>query len=414
MSNNYSQIFIEDLIDYFEEDAVYVKFYKKNDPAFHKDGQLVSYNLVYVLGLIDRLKTNDPYFMNLFAGRESYFKELKDKYANVKELDDARVKEFRELMKKEIITDKFLFDPNMAQEFIKADKKVMKQQKGFQFTDDSHFPDGTDRKVATIKVPYKVGGKILGILGFSRDISDIDSLNSQLIEGYPGSVIRTTRTGKITFYNQATLKLFNYSKEEFEKLKSVKELYVKPSDRTNLVNKLLKGKKVSGYEVKLKRKDGNSFKPFHASIFATVKENQNKTFGFYATIIDISKTKERMNNLQDSLMSLSANIANSVKNLVSKELLDRCEEDIQKLNSLSPTQREVFNLYVHTEASPEYMAKVLGLAAGRVSNIETDLKLRLKTKKGREGLREFARRVGIDPFISHPTKEKEDELNQVK
>ncbi len=84
------------------------------------------------------------------------------------------------------------------------------------------------------------------------------------------------------------------------------------------------------------------------------------------------------------------------------------------LNSLSPTQREVFNLYVHTEASPEYMAKVLGLAAGRVSNIETNLKLKLKTKKGREGLREFARRVGIDPFISHPTKEKEYELNQTK
>ena len=66
MSNNYSQIFIEDLIDYFEEDAVYVKFYKKKDPAFHKDGQIVYFNLVYALGLIDRLRANDPFFLKLF------------------------------------------------------------------------------------------------------------------------------------------------------------------------------------------------------------------------------------------------------------------------------------------------------------------------------------------------------------
>jgi PAS domain S-box-containing protein len=103
------------------------------------------------------------------------------------------------------------------------------------------------------------------------DLTEQEALKQQLAESETkyrelyrnarACLFRTgVRDGKLLDCSRATARLFGYKNEdEFKDAFSVKDTYANPQDRDVLIETLKKNKRVHGYEVELKHKDGSLF-----------------------------------------------------------------------------------------------------------------------------------------------------------
>lgn len=71
------------------------------------------------------------------------------------------------------LTDADLFDPEMATLFLKMDQLMMREKKSRRNEEWITYPDGRKVYLETLKTPYyDSDGRILGLIGVSRDITD--------------------------------------------------------------------------------------------------------------------------------------------------------------------------------------------------------------------------------------------------
>ncbi|MGE4317727.1 MAG: PAS domain-containing protein [Deferribacterales bacterium] len=109
-------------------------------------------------------------------------------------------------------TDYDLFPADVAEEFVAHDKKMIGIRKSRQNNEWVSYPDGSRKLLFTLKTPYyDKDGNIIGVLGISRDITELDKktaelekLNSTLEENISTEVEKNRQYEQI-FYNQKKL-----------------------------------------------------------------------------------------------------------------------------------------------------------------------------------------------------------------
>ena len=75
-------------------------------------------------------------------------------------------------------------DPDMARRFMEADKKVLSEKKVVRVEEWVTFPDKTQRFSESVKTPMIRNGKVIGLLGITRDITERKILIDELSEAH--------------------------------------------------------------------------------------------------------------------------------------------------------------------------------------------------------------------------------------
>jgi PAS domain S-box-containing protein len=156
--------------------------------------------------------------------------------------------------------------------------------------------DGSTFPVEVRIREFQNDGNVLRFAVF-RDLTNQKELEQQISKSeekyrelYEYSPIALSRTrisdGKLLECNQALVELFGYdSKEEIQSLKNVTSQYIDPNDRSILLERLKKYKRVEGYQTQLRRKNGN---PIWVEITAEIFPAHNFLEG---AMKDITATK---------------------------------------------------------------------------------------------------------------------------
>jgi PAS domain S-box-containing protein len=143
---------------------------------------------------------------------------------------------------------------------------------------------------------FQNDGNVLRFAVF-RDLTNQKELEQQISKSeekyrelYEYSPIALSRTrisdGKLLECNQALVELLGYdSKEEMQSLKNVTSQYIDPNDRSILLERLKKYKRVEGYQTQLRRKNGN---PIWVEITAEIFPAHNFLEG---AMKDVTATK---------------------------------------------------------------------------------------------------------------------------
>ncbi|MFL5814318.1 MAG: PAS domain S-box protein [Bdellovibrionia bacterium] len=124
-------------------------------------------------------------------------------------------------------TDWDLFAPDIAEEFIKSDQKILATGQTMNF-DQEFDAGGSHRIVHSVKVPYRdPNGNIRGIIGISRDISGsmeskqqlekANSLMKATLESTADGILVIDNDENITGYNQNFLDLWKIKKSDIDK-----------------------------------------------------------------------------------------------------------------------------------------------------------------------------------------------------
>lgn len=175
------------------------------------------------------------------------------------------------------------------------------------FDDENNFNgyiqvenDITDKKISEIKL--------------QKNEKFLLSITSNMTEG----IYRSTFDKGLIFCNDAFVKLFGYN--DIEEILSLKteEFYFNPDDRLKLINKLKSQKKVINEEIKLKRKNGESFWGLINSNFYEEDGSEPYQDGF---IHDISQIKEASSQLKIYNSQLE-NVMNAINNSTYVIMLD--------------------------------------------------------------------------------------------
>lgn len=124
-----------------------------------------------------------------------------------------------------------------------------------------------------------------------------------LAEMLPQPIFETDTTGRFTYVNKQALKLYGYTKEEFEAGRNLFEMIV-PEEHSRAIQnieRIIKGERREGIEYTSRRKSGETFVTI---ISSTPIIKDNKFCGFRGVITDISeriKSEEALRNSENRL-----------------------------------------------------------------------------------------------------------------
>ncbi|MCD4664701.1 MAG: PAS domain S-box protein, partial [Bacteroidales bacterium] len=168
----------------------------------------------------------------------------------------------------------------------------------------------------------------------NSDIKDlVDALTSTeekykaLQDNVPIGLYQSTPEGEFIYVNKWVAKVLGYSSPEELQNKNIKELYVVPQQRKELIKVLNEKGKLGDTEVLLKRKDGsNVWVVFSAK---TVYDEKNNVRNFDGYIYDISERKkaleevEKREELYKMLYSFIRLMADNVPDMIWAKDLER-------------------------------------------------------------------------------------------
>lgn len=185
-------------------------------------------------------------------------------------------------------------------------------------------------------VPIKdKSGDVMQVIQLTRNITEYRKTESAkresekkyrtLFEGSIDAIFITKRGGEFIDANQSFLKLFGYSWEEITKISS-RDFYADPEGRDRFMEKIEKHGSVTGFSVKLVKKDG---KKIDCLITASVRRDDNgAVIGYQGVIRDITekkRTEEEKKQLESQLLhaqkmeaigTLSGGIAHDFNNIL--------------------------------------------------------------------------------------------------
>jgi PAS domain S-box-containing protein len=205
-----------------------------------------------------------------------------------------------------------LFPRPLAEKYAANDQKVIQTGQPL-LNREERSVDETGNEVwnSTTKVPLRdSGGKIIGLVGIARDITEhrqaeealreSEERYRTLIENVPVAVYRTIPgpKGKFLMGNPTCLKIYGLDSEEELKEMAVADVYMNPEERKLFSDNLLAKGSVSGVELALRKKDRT---PFWASVTARVVYDKNgKNPYFDCTVMDITERKKAEEALRES------------------------------------------------------------------------------------------------------------------
>jgi PAS domain S-box-containing protein len=247
------------------------------------------------VSLMQLLLGNHPDFI-YFKDSEARFQRVSKRFCNLFELD-----------KEDIIgkTDLELFPEEVAKQTYSEDLQIIKTGKSIINKEEN--AKGT--WVLTTKMPrFDKNGKIVGLFGISRDITDRKKAEEELksseqkfrglVEDSAAAIATIDLKGRLTYVNKALADLSGYSVQELSG-RAFKD-FVHPDDRGRLVRLFLKiivlRRQPRKFELRALRKDGAIL---HLMCRPTRLETAGKTVGFQAILIQHSGETYAGKNRED-------------------------------------------------------------------------------------------------------------------
>jgi|GEM_PF-2347863 len=125
------------------------------------------------------------------------------------------------------------------------------------------------------------------------------------------AVYLSTREGKFIDFNQATVDLFGYSRDELINL-NIRQLYANPEDRPRFQREIEKKGALKEYEVKFRRQDGSEI---DCLLTATLRFDKDKNIIGYQGIIRDITARKKMEEEREKLIRDLQEALNKIKTL---------------------------------------------------------------------------------------------------
>jgi PAS domain S-box-containing protein len=250
-----------------------------------------------------------------------YFKDAQNRFTRV----NKALLEQTGLTKEEIEgKSNEIINPRHAAQFLQEDREIIASGKPKIGILETIKTRKGSMVLQTDKVPYRdKSGKIIGIIGFSVDITEQKKaqdalLRSEekyrsLVENAQEGIYQTAPDGNFITVNNGFAKIYGYNSAQ-EVLQSItdisRQLYVNPHDRERLLKLVKEYGAVNDFEIQGYRKDGGRV---WTSLSAhAVLDNQKRVLYYQGTVRDISEKKqieaERQENLKKMRKALQATI----------------------------------------------------------------------------------------------------------
>lgn len=186
------------------------------------------------------------------------------------------------------------------------------------------LPSGETGWLLTSKVPLRdQQGNVVGIVGISHDITSRkraeEALQSselkfrKLFENMMEGVYQSTPDGMLITVNPAFVRMFGYdSVEEIVGVDVSKDLYVNPADREEMIRLLYQDGEVQGFEVQLKKKNGEPIIVRENS--RLVLNNDGEVLCYEGMVSDITerrKAEEQLSRQTSELEAANARLLDS-------------------------------------------------------------------------------------------------------
>jgi PAS domain S-box-containing protein len=216
-------------------------------------------------------------------------------------------------------TDYDLFPAEIATRLRADDEKVINTGQSLNYEEVVHHPDGTSMNLLTTKSLYRdPTGRITGVIGISRDITDRklaeEALRAEHAYRKPiedamlaGVVAMANVTGRLIYTNPAFCNIVGWSEQEL--LGQAPPFpFWPPEDSENIMKILisrLSNEEPPEIEIRFQRKNGERFPVLIKT--APLTDGQGNKIGIVSTIADITRQK-----LSETRLRESHNLLNSI------------------------------------------------------------------------------------------------------
>jgi len=233
----------------------------------------------------------------------------------------------------------FLKNPQLWYELIVPEDKpiidagypVLMSGRSIQHQFRVTHPDGKIRWIeARIKPTLDTNGKLVRVDGIASDITQRKQADEALVqseqryrtlfEESKDGLFISTAEGKIIDVNPAVVRILGYvSKEEMLKVDVAKDIYVDPSDRERLLQRLSDEDYVEDFETVQRRKDGQEL---HVLLSVTaVRDKEGNILLIRGLLRDVTKQRQLEQQLvqaqkMESLGTLAGGIAHDFNNIL--------------------------------------------------------------------------------------------------
>ena len=219
---------------------------------------------------------------------------------------------FSGLKSKDIIgrTDDELLPPELAAKCRKSDEAAKASRIPVRFEEDYAGRDGDLCYFETIKSAiFDEGGKILGLVGISRDITERKVWEERLAESeerfrslFENATIglyRTSPGGRIIMANPTLVKMLGYSDFKQLSLRNLKKTGFEPSySRAQFIRRIEKEGEIRGLEAIWKRADGTFI--YVRESATAIRDEDGRVLYFEGTVEDITQRKRAEQVLEES------------------------------------------------------------------------------------------------------------------
>ena len=270
-----------------------------------------------------------------------YFKDVKSRFVfiNKAQCEVLGVSSPKEARGK---TDFDFFTPDHAQAAYDDEQRIIKTKKPLiSKVEQIRKADGQFRWVTATKAPITdENGKVVGIVGISRDISDLRGVQEalteseerlqQLVEFAPDGIFTIEKDGTVTSCNTALQRLTGYGKDEILGTYFAKLPFLTDSEEIKYLNQIefsMTGNVLEPFELPCKRKD-------EIAIWLEMHVSSLKWHGRQTTLLviarDITERKLAEEALKEAYLALEQRI-NELAKL--KETLEVTNKLLQQSNS---------------------------------------------------------------------------------
>jgi two-component system cell cycle sensor histidine kinase/response regulator CckA len=222
-------------------------------------------------------------------------------------------------------TDVEVFTPETGEPIMLKDRQIVKTGESVTL-EESATAAGVSRTLLTTKGPYRdANGKIVGVLGIARDITDRQRAEAKfrgLLESAPDAMVVTDKNGRIVLVNAQTERLFGYQREELlnqkielllpERFRDAHPTHRKEFTDQPATREMGKGMQLSGL-----RKDGTEF-PIEVSLSPLETEQGMLISSGIRDISERVALEERLRQSQkmEAVGRLAGGIAHDFNNLL--------------------------------------------------------------------------------------------------
>jgi len=210
------------------------------------------------------------------------------------------------LPKKSLIgkTDAELLPPSLAEKCLASDDLAIRSRAPIR-VEEQDVANGHERFFETIKNPIMRDGKLIGILGISRDIThhkvvenrlaESEDIYRRLVETCPDAIVQIDSSGKILLANRRAAEITGY--DDPSELIGRNSFEMIPGSEMPMVSTMADGIFDSGrgcFEVTMRRKDGSTF---DANVSVSAIEKDGALHSIIGIARDITSQKKAARDL---------------------------------------------------------------------------------------------------------------------